>query len=232
MFRINGSTRQWNPFQPKSTASVGISGGHSAMGKMSLREAVSPTRKCRRSVTEQDVFDALTRSQQSIQLDGSKGKAPVSENRSPRAVQRLPRALFGSSSETAFETDNDGEEILSPKQYRSPLDEEMDPELAALRKLVNNTRDDPSLADRFEDAFYASQSASPQMLETGQVSQRDIRNENTSPSTGRLRFANPIASIPEASNAPLQEHNPLEEHKRTWKHKRSQAVDLTKSGVV
>ena len=224
-FRLNGSTRQWNPFQPKSTASVCISGGHGAMGKMSLREAVSPTRKGRKSVTENEVSDALQRSQRNFQLESFQGEGQVGETTSPRAVQRSPRALFGSSSETAFEAnDDDGKDILPATQNRMPRAEDLDPELAALRKLANNTHDDPTLTNRLEASFHAR---SPPTPETGPTRRpQTTRNENVAPN---IHFANPIASAPEASKAPLAQHTPSE---RQWKHKRSQAVDLTESGGV
>ena len=224
-FRLNGNTRQWNPFQPKSTASVGISGGHGAMGKMSLREAVSPTRKGRKSVTENEVSDALQRSQRNFQLESFQGEGQVGETTSPRAVQRSPRALFGSSSETAFEAnDDDGKDILPATQNRMPRAEDLDPELAALRKLANNTHNDPTLTNRLEASFHAR---SPPTPETGHTRRpQTTRNENVAPN---IHFANPIASAPEASKAPLAQHTP---HQRQWKHKRSQAVDLTESGGV
>ena len=51
---------QWKPFQSKSTASLGFSSGQSVMGKLSSREAVSPTRKRRSSVRSSSETEGQT----------------------------------------------------------------------------------------------------------------------------------------------------------------------------
>ena len=63
-FRLNnsGSSRGFTPWSAKSTASVSISDENHAKGKWSLRQAVSPTRKGRRSIAEKDLTTLLAKS--------------------------------------------------------------------------------------------------------------------------------------------------------------------------
>ena len=216
MFKLNENARQWDPFQAKSTASIGISGGYKAMGKMSLREAVSPTRKGRRSVTEHDVSDALKRIRQNTQLDvlKGKGKALFYENRSPRA-------LFDNSSEFDANHDDDREDILWRSRNLIPQDEDADLDPAVLPQSSPNIRHRESVANNFKDFVNSSSPPTPER------DYQDLVNENVSP-LRRMSFANPVLPTKSASEA----IDSTSEHKRTSRHKRSTAVDLTRSGPV
>lgn len=53
-FELNSAAQSWQPVYSKSTASVGVHAGQSALGHLSIRDAVSPLRQYGRSVFVRD----------------------------------------------------------------------------------------------------------------------------------------------------------------------------------
>jgi hypothetical protein len=202
--RRDRNSRQWTPFQSKSTASIGISADHSAMGKLSLREAVSPTRKGRRSVAESDMSNLLARNCNDSERNDRSETTRVGD--SPERHSQLLR-------ESAIEC-NDFDPGSPPYDRRR----------AQLRPYDIRKKKKKKVRDlHTPSSTLPPPSPDPLPDKTLQ--------ENTWPAVLTKRhiyFADPIASVHQHNPSQAL----AGEYTRPRKHKRSSAVDLTAAHIA
>ena len=216
-FGLNGSDGRWKPFQSKSTASVGFSAAQNVIGKLSLREAVSPTRKARSSAQELFAPETSKAAAQVPQEDAS-----VRERKVLASGSTLPRKgiLKSKSGETPSE-EQSGQ--TSWEKRRAQLNKELDltpltprdVQESASKKAASPSRPKPQLAPDL-----ATSSTHPHVTAS---TPKAASKENSLPHERHAQSAEPDSS----TQSPESSKQVPENSKRSWKHKRSDAVDLT-----